>query len=423
MSLSRWIRVLSLLAGGLFLQGGGQVLALKVSRVLDPASGLDARHQILLVEEGRIRAIGSDITIPKDAQILDLGDRTIMPGLMDAHTHLCATVDRRWDMGDFWVMAILRPPGFRAIQGAAHARQMLEAGFTTVRDMGNAGEYLDMDLEKAIRFGIVPGPAMIASGRIIAPFGGQFWDNPANKEHLQNPEYRFADSQDELRKAIRENIYYGAKVIKIVVDGKPYAYPTEDIRFVVKEASEAGLKVAAHVQTERGARRAIEAGVASIEHAWVLTDEDLVFAKKQGVTLVSTDFTEKVLRAADEDVTADGAEILHRRYVERLRRARLAGVNVVFGTDIMVDIDGETRGTLAIEYVDSFLEAGYAPLEILAAMTGKAATLLGVAGDRGAIRTGMAADLVATAGDPSVDIHQLTHIDFVMKDGRIIKRP
>src|ERR1035438_906930 len=168
MSLSRWIRVLSLLAGGLFLQGGGQVLALKASRVLDPASGLDARHQILLVEEGRIRAIGSDITIPKDAQILDLGDRTIMPGLMDAHTHLCATVDRRWDMGDFWVMAILRPPGLRGIYGAAHARQMLEAGFTTVRDMGNAGEYLDMDLEKAIRFGIVPGPAMIASGLITA---------------------------------------------------------------------------------------------------------------------------------------------------------------------------------------------------------------------------------------------------------------
>jgi len=423
MGLSRWIRVFSLLAGVWCLQAGGPILALKVARVLDPASGLDARHQILLVEEGRIRAVGSELVIPKDAQIVDLGNRTLMPGLMDAHTHLCATVDGKWDLGDFWIMAIQRPQGFRAIQGAAHARQMVEAGFTTVRDMGNAGEYLDMDLEKAIRFGIVPGPTIIPSGRIIAPFGGQFWDNPANKEHLQNPEYRFADSLDELRKAIRENIYYGAKVIKIVVDGKPYAYSTEDIHFVVKEASEAGLKVAAHVQTERGARRAIEAGVASIEHAWVLTDEDLALAKKQGVALVSTDFTEKILRAADGDVTADRAKALHRRYVDRLRRARLAGVNVVFGTDIMVDIEGETRGILALEYMDSFLEAGYTPLEILAAMTGKAATLLGVAEERGAIRPGMAADLVAMVGDPVLDIHQLTHIDFVMRNGRMIKRP
>lgn len=423
MSLPRWICVLSLLACECLLQAGAPVLALKVARVLDPGSGLDAKHQIIIVEEGRIRAMGSDLALPKDAQIVDLGGRTIMPGLMDAHTHLCASVDGRWDLGDFWIMAIQRPPGFRAIQGAAHARQMLESGFTTVRDMGNAGEYLDMDLEKTIRFGIVPGPTIIPAGRIIAPFGGQFWDNPANKEHLQNPEYRFADSQDELRKAIRENIYYGAKVIKIVVDGKPYAYSTEDIRFVVKEASEAGLKVAAHVQTERGAWRAIEAGVASIEHAWVLTDEDLVLAKKQGVVLVSTDFTAKVLRAANGDVDVGRAKALHGRYVERLRRARVAGVNVVFGTDIMVDMEGETRGTLAIEYVDSFLEAGYAPLEILAAMTGKAAALLGVAGERGAIRPGMAADLVATEGDPAVDVHQLTHIDFVMKQGQIIKRP
>ena len=127
-------------------------------------------------------------------------------------------------------------------------------------NLGNAGEYLDMDLEKAIRFGLAIGPTIIPAGRIIAPFGGQFWD-------AENPEYYFADSRDEMRKAIRENIYWGAKVIKIVVDGQKYAYSTDDIRFIVNEAAAAGRKVAAHVQTERGAHSAIEAGVASIEHA------------------------------------------------------------------------------------------------------------------------------------------------------------
>ena len=177
-------------------------------------------------------------------------------------------------------MALQRRAGWRAIQGAQHAREMLESGFTTVRDVGNAGDYLDADLEKAIRFGIVPGPTMVFAGRIIAPFGGQFWNTPTDGRLLDNPEYRFADSRDEMRKAVRENVYWGARVIKIVVDGQKYTYSADDIRFMVEEAARAGVKVAAHVQTEKGARAAIEAGVASIEHGWVLTDEDLALARK-----------------------------------------------------------------------------------------------------------------------------------------------
>jgi imidazolonepropionase-like amidohydrolase len=170
-------------------------------------------------------------------------------------------MDPKWDLADTWIMTLQRRPGYRAILGAQNAKAMLEAGFTAVRDVGNSGEYLDMDLEKAIRSKWVQGPTIIPAGRIIAPFGGQFWDTPADPKLLNNPEYYFADSQDEMRKAVRENIYWGAKVIKIVVDDQRYQYSADDIRFIVAEAARAHLKVAAHVTTESGARAAIEAKV------------------------------------------------------------------------------------------------------------------------------------------------------------------
>ncbi|MEW6365209.1 MAG: amidohydrolase family protein [Acidobacteriota bacterium] len=401
------------------VQADSPVVAIRAGRVLDPADATLSTNQVLLVEEGRITAIGPGLTIPQNARVVDLSTQTVLPGLMDAHTHLCLSVDAKWDLGSFWIVAIQRTPGFRAIQGAAHAREMLESGFTTVRDMGNAGNYLDMDLEKAIRFGIVPGPTIIPAGRIIAPFGGQFWENPADKETIQNPEYTAADTKDEMIRAVRQNIYFGAKVIKIVVDGQRYCYSTEDIRQIVKEAGGAGLKVAAHVQTVRGARAAIEAGVASIEHGWELTDQDLALAKQKHVVLVSTDFPARVLRACGVD--EKDAESTHHRFVERLRRAYAAGVSIVFGTDIIVDIPGETRGSLAIEYVDSFVEAGVPAAEILRAMTTRAAVLLGVDDERGRICKGMAADLIAVPGNPLLDIHQLRNIVFVMKEGRIVR--
>ena len=298
---------------------------------------------------------------------------------------------------------------------------MLESGFTTVRDVGNAGDYLDADLEKAIRFGVVPGPTMIFASRIIAPFGGQFWDTPADGRLLENPEYRFADSRDELRKAVRESVYWGARVIKIVVDGQKYSYSSEDIRLVVEEAERAGIKVAAYVQTERGVRAAIEVGVASIEHGWVLSDEDLALAKKNHVTLVSTDFTVAALVA--NGMALDSAKRTHDRYVTRLKRAWEAGVNVVFGTDVMADVKGETRGQVAMEYIDSFTEAGFKAIDTLRAMTSQAVDLLGVASERGALRAGMAADLVATRVNPLHDIKGLKDIDFVMKKGEIYRKP
>jgi imidazolonepropionase-like amidohydrolase len=402
-------------------QAAAQITAILAGTLIDPETATERTKQTVLIEAGKIKAIGSGLQVPSDAKYIDLSHETVLPGLFDAHTHLLATVDPKWDLGDFWIMALQRRAGWRAILGVRNAKEMLDSGFTTVRDLGNSGDHLDTDLEKAIRFGLVPGPTMVFSGRIIAPFGGQFWDTPADPRLLNNPEYHFADSQDEMRKAVRENLYWGARVVKIVVDGQRYPYSTDDVRFIVAEAARSGVKVAAHVQTERGARTAIEAGVASIEHGWVLSDEDLELATKKHVVLVSTDFTINALVATG--MQPEGAKSTHEKYVARLKRASATGLEIVFGTDIMSDAKGRTRGELAIEYIDSFREAGISAADTLRAMTTNAAALLGLQKERGAIRPGMAADLIATPVNPLHEIDGLKRIDFVIKDGKVWRRP
>jgi len=395
----------------------GEVTAIRAGAIVDPDSATVQTNQTILIDDGKIKAIGQGLSIPADVKLIDLSTQTVLPGLMDAHTHLLAAIDPKWDLGDTWIMTLQRRSGFRAMLGARHAKEMLDAGFTTIRDVGNSGEYLDMDLEKAIRYGVIPGPTIVPAGRIIAPFGGQFWDTPTDPKLLNNPEFYFADSQDEMRKAIRENIYWGAKVIKIVVDGQRYQYSADDIRFIVAEAGRAGIKVAAHVQTESGAHAAIEAKVASIEHGWVLSDSDLALAKKNGVVLVSTDFTVKQLLA--NGFVEEKAKQLHARRIERLRRAYQAGVTVVFGTDIMNNLRTPSRGIQALEYIDSFVEAGVPPADILRAMTTYASQLLDVSGKRGALKPGQAADLIAVPRNPLADITTLRNVSFVMKDGVI----
>src|SRR5260370_19893064 len=167
---------------------------------------------------------------------------------------------------------------------------MLAAGFTSVRDVGKAGNYADTALRLAIDRGLVPGPTIVNAERIIAPFGGQFHLQP-EKQDLATPEYAFADTHDEMLKAIRENIHFGARVIKIVVDDQKYIYSVDDIRFMVEEAHRDGLKLAAHCWTEAGAHNAAEAGVDSIEHGQMMTNEDLQLAKKNHDGLLGTDFT------------------------------------------------------------------------------------------------------------------------------------
>lgn len=393
--------------------GPERVYAIKAGKLVDPEKGTTETNQIILVRGKTIEAVGPHVEIPPDAKIIDLSKSTVLPGLFDAHTHLCMTLKRDRDGHNYFFTTLLDPTSYRAIEGVANARDMLAAGFTTVRDVGNAGNYADTALRQAIERGLVPGPTMLNAGRIIAPFGGQFHLQP-EKQDLATPEYFFADTHDEMIKAIRENIQFGATVIKIVVDDQKYIYSADDIRFMVAEAHRDGLKLAAHCWTEAGARNAAQAGVDSIEHGEMMTNEDLQLAKKNHVVLVGTDFTEIAARV-------NGFPELHAVFVDRLRRAYQIGVTMAFGTDAFVYVPGETRGTQAAEYVDSWVEAGVPAKDTLQAMTINAARLLGVDRERGAIQPGLAADIIAMPENPLDNIQAVRKVSFVMKDGSVFK--
>jgi imidazolonepropionase-like amidohydrolase len=203
------------------------------------------------------------------------------------------------------------------------------------------------------------------------------------------------------------------------VDDQQYVYSVEDIKFIVAEAREAGLKVAAHCLTERGARNAAEGGVASIEHGLRMSDETLAIAKRNGVVLVGTDFTEKT--ALYLGAGPEFARSFHALFLERLKRAYRVGVTMAFGTDAFFAVPGETRGTLALMYLDSYTEANIPAPYVLRMMTTNAAHLLGVERERGRVMPGLYADIVATPGDPLADITALRRVAFVMKEGKVFK--
>ncbi|HOX19371.1 MAG TPA: amidohydrolase family protein [Gemmatimonadales bacterium] len=400
----------SLLLLALAAPASAQVTAIRAGRVVDPDGGTAAENQVILIEQGKITAIGGNVTIPAGATVIDLSTSTISPGLVDAHTHLCMAVVPGRDAGSYYYTTLRDPDAFRAIEGVVNARTMLQAGFTSVRDIGNEGNYACVQVRRAIQLGLIVGPTLITAGRIIAPYGGQFHLQP-DKPGLAEPEYYFADTRDEMLKAVRENIHYGATVIKIVVDDQRYIYSVEDIEYIKAQAGAAGLKLAAHAWTEPGAHNAAAAGVASIEHGFDMTDADLQLAKKNGVALVGTEFL------ANDDTTA-----YHRQWVDRLRRAYKAGVLLVYGTDAIDFKPGITRGQDAITGIDPWVEAGVPAPAILRAMTTNGTRLLGVDDVRGTLRVGQYADLIATPDNPLTNIQTLKQVSFVMKNGKVVER-
>jgi imidazolonepropionase-like amidohydrolase len=393
-----------------------QVTVIKAGKLVDPDSGTTAINQVIIIEGTKIKSLGAGLQIPSGATVIDLSRFTVLPGLFDAHTHMCQTspLDNR----DLFTVDIREPGTYRAILGVVNSRAMLESGFTTIRDVGNNGNYADTSLRRAIEEGLVPGPTMINAGRIIAPFGGQYHLQPERRE-LGAPEYLFADTRDEMRKAIRENIHFGAKVIKIVVDDQQYIYSVDDIKYIVAEAAGAGLKVAAHCMTEQGARNAAEGGVASIEHGFRMSDEALQLAKRNNVVLVGTDFTEQAAEYLGLPPLV--AKQFHAVFIDRLKRAYKVGVTMAYGTDTFFAVEGQTRGTLAISFIDSFIEAGVTAKDTLRIMTTNAARLLGVDKQRGAIKVGQAADIIATPENPLDNLLTLKQVSFVMKNGKVFK--
>jgi imidazolonepropionase-like amidohydrolase len=418
--MKRFLRLVIFAFALVCTDASAQVTAIKAGKLVVPETGATLTNQIILVEGARIKAVGANVPIPAGATVIDLSRQTVLPGLFDCHTHMAFLINgrRSRERGSLFFYDLTHTNAERAIHGVVNSRDMLDSGFTTIRDVGNDANYVDTDLRRAIDQGLIPGPTIINSGRIIAPFGGQYQLQP-ERRHLGEPEYFYADTRDEMRKAIRENIHFGARVIKIVVDDQRYIYSVEDIRYMVAEAASAGLKLAAHCVTEQGAHNAAEAGVASIEHGFEMSDDTLALAKRNNVVLVSTDFNEKAWLAYD--LPADIAKRFHDRGVDRLRRAHKLGVTLAFGSDLIFSAPDETRGTWTISLIDVFVEAGIPPADILRALIPNAARLVGVEGARGAISAGQFADIIATSDNPLDNISTLKQVSFVMKNGKVFK--
>lgn len=392
----------------------GQMTVIKAGQLIDPEEATFQEDVLIFIKGNRIRNIGKDMEIPENAKVIDLSDYSVLPGLFDCHTHLCLMIKTQGTSGlSFLADYLLNTTADKALQGVENARTYLESGFTTIRDVGNAGHFADIALKRAINSGKFPGPNILITGKIIAPMGGQ---HHVNAENLDYPkiEYIEADTRDEMRKGIRVNLHLGADWIKIVIDDQRYIYSAEDVRFIVDEAAKAGVKVAAHCVTEKGVRNAIEGGLASIEHGFVMSDEALQMAKDKGVWLCGTDFSKEVW-----DVYGSPKE--YPGIVNRLKRAYKIGVKMAFGSDVVVDIPGHTRGSAALTLLDTWLDAEVPPEDILRALTTNSAEMLDMAKHRGNIKALMRADIIAVPENPLENILTLREVKFVMKDGKVYK--
>ena len=407
------------LAAALPLTAQIQLTAISAGHLVDPASGTATPDQIILVErdastgKSRILAVGSDVDIPDGAETIDLSGFYVLPGLVDAHDHLGITYKEDPESWYYYLTVIMDSTPLRAIQSFSTGFQKLASGFTVVRDLGNNGLYADTALRQAIEMGWVPGPTLINSGIIIGAFGGQFYEIP-EREDTVYPEYLNADTDDEIVKAIRRNIHYGAKVIKVCVDCQKYPYTVDQLKLFVSEAANAGQKVAGHVQTREGALRAIEAGIFSIEHDIALDDELHVMMAEKGIWRVGT-----------ETPMTDyyrGSEERWQRTVDGIKSAYRRGVKMAFSTDADYYIPGLHRGELTIDFIKSWQAAEIPDAEILKIMTTNGFEVCEIEEERGPIKVGLAADMIAVSANPLESIDALRDVSFVMKDGLVFKK-
>jgi len=408
-----------LAAAGIALhaQTPSAITAIRAARLLDPDAGRILTNQTILVDGNKITAVGGNVTAPAGAQIIDLPNVTVMPGLVDSHNHLALTYKPEPESNVYYFTYVQESTALRAIEAASNGIQMLAAGFTVVRDLGNNGNYADSALRQAIDQGWLPGPTLINSGIIIGGMGGQFFPPPEMaKEHsIVYPEYLDADTPDEIVKAVRQNILFGAKVIKVCVDCKPYGYTADEIRLFIKEAAKSGLKVAGHVQSPQGAKNAIDAGIWSIEHGNALNDD---LHKQMAAKGIWRAGTETPTGLVGHPVSAEA----YARTVANLKNAFANHVQSVFSTDADYFVAGKTRGELVQEFIRPWKDAGIPNADIIRAMTVSGYKVADIDKVRGPIKPGMFADLIAVAGDPLTDIDALKRVQFVMKDGVVFKK-
>ena len=393
-----------------------QTIAIRAGNLIDPAKGTAAKNQTILIQDQKILKVGADLPIPEGATVVDLSQSWVMPGIMDAHTHITAGgVKYFWDQN--WYLR--ETTGMRALRGLRMAQTLLNAGITTVRDAGNDANFSSVDLRRAINARWFEGPTIQTAGKALAPFGGQNKDIPEEIGPIWKFEYYDANGPEEIRKAVREDIYYGADFIKIIADNADYHYSLEEIRAAVDEAHHAGRTVAVHVRGGEAAQNVILGGADSVEHGYFLTDDQLRLMKEKGIFLSSTDFPTAHLEAGQfPDAKNFGAAL-----IDRLRRAYKIGVKIGFSTDIVTDLPDETRADMSWDYLAVWRAAGVPPAAILKSMTTINAELLKIETERGTVAAGFYADIVAMPQNPLDDIEALRRINFVMKNGTVVRRP
>jgi len=393
------------------------VTAIRAGRLLDPDGGRILANQIILVEGNRIRDVGPNVQVPAGAQVIDLSRMTVMPGLVDAHNHLALTYKPEPESNIYYYTYVADSTALRAIQAASNGIQMLASGFTIVRDMGNNGNYADTALRQAIEQGWIPGPTIVNSGIIIGGMGGQFFPTPemARQHNIVYPEYLDADTNDEIIKAVRQNVLFGAKVIKICVDCKPYGYTADEIRLFVREAAKVGMKVEGHVQTLNGAKNAIDAGIWSIAHSTGLNEEMHAAMAQKGIWRAGTDTPDTL---AGHPVSPQA----YQRTVASLKDAYAKKVPLTFSTDADYYVAGKTRGEVCLEFLKTWKDAGIPYADILRAITINGYKVSETEKSRGPIKAGNFADLIALPGNPLDDVDALKNVQFVMKDGLVFKR-
>jgi imidazolonepropionase-like amidohydrolase len=417
---------------------------IKSGRLLDPRSGNVVSPAAVLIEDDKIKEVGPASQVlahaSGDVKTIDLGSATLLPGLIDSHTHLFLDIivppeaeSQRHENGIFapgLLLAIVESPTKRALMGAHLALEDLESGITTVRNLGHSGIDGDTELRDAIKAGRVSGPRILASGRKLITRGSYLQNlNPALSDAILQQEFLLIDGADRARQAVRQNIFQNVDVIKVTADEN---LTVPELAAVIEEAHRLHLKVAVHAPDKTSIQTAIDARADSIEHGNEVTDEQLTQMRDKGIFLDLTPtfyngFLQKitepsiVISAASRAASASSAPRRKQRYDQLVERVLKSGAKFAAGSDMCWFYPGKTRGEASTATFVNLHDAGMPALNVIRAITINSAEMLGWQDRIGTVEPGKFADLVAVTGDPIGDITELERIRFVMKDGKVIR--
>ncbi len=426
--------ILVLISCAISIHAADRVIALKAARLFDGKSKTLAQNGVVIVQGNKIVDAGSNLPTPTDAQVIDLGDATLSPGFMDGHTHL--TLDFSGNYNERRLKEVDLNVSEQAILATRYARATVEAGFTTVRDLGSrfvgSKEFVDVALRNSINKGVIVGPRMLVATYGIGATGGHFDPTSGFRDMLFGHEPDFsqgiADGPDAIRKAVRFEVKNGADVIKAAVSGgvlsladevdTPQLTPAE-MAALVDESHRLRKKVAVHCHGDQAAKEAIEAGVDSIEHGSFMKPDTLTLMKNKGTYLTPTLMaTEWIMSKIDNYPPAlqAKAKAAGAARSDMFRNAVKMGIKISFGTDAAVFPHGQNAKEFKL-----MVDLGMQPIDALRAATGNAADLFGIAQKAGTLEKGKFADVIAMPGDPTADITATERVSFVMKEGKIIR--